>query len=100
MMNILIIDNNNKWIKNICENFVEQDYKASCIQEDILNEHVDDVGKRIKETSANVDIFFINVNLLVGRESRDNCSGIKLLKLLRFYGLNQHCVLYSFMSQE
>src|SRR5206468_2057728 len=43
-------------------------------------------------------LVFININLLIGSEYRQNQKGIELLIWLRIKGLMNHCVLYSFES--
>lgn len=65
-----------------------------------LNDQVEKLAELIVKDFNVVDLFIINVNLIAGNNNRSACCGIKLIKLLRLHGLQQHCILYSFLSRE
>ncbi len=50
--------------------------------------------------SSSVDLFIIDVHLTIGNSLLSDNLGIKLLKLLRLHDINNHVVLFSWLSRE
>lgn len=50
--------------------------------------------------SEGTDMYMINVNLRIGNSHLSENNGIKLLKLLRLNHINNHVVLYSWLSRD
>lgn len=66
----------------------------------ILHDSPENLARRVYEQHITTDLFLINVNFKTDAISRADNAGILLLKYLRLYNLEQHCVLYSFLSRE
>lgn len=66
----------------------------------ILVDKPENLVKSIFEAYSYKNLFLINVNYNYDNISHSENAGILLLKYLRLYHLNQHCVLYSFLSRE
>jgi len=58
------------------------------------------ISKNISEKISVPDIIFINCELLLNNNHRIDFSGIEILKWIRLRGVNNHCILYSFLSRE
>lgn len=99
-MNILWIDNESNWLGSIADQFEESGMVIKTLDEDELLQKPDDIGIAIFEEYAAVDLFVINVNLILPSLKRIDNAGIKLLKLIRLHNLRQHCIMYSFLSRE
>ena len=99
-MNILFVENQSPWFVDVTKAIEKQGNEVSFISEEMLKKPIDEVALIVYNYSINANIIFINANVILGKIGRNKCSGIKLLKYLRFYGKNQHCVLYSFLSKE
>ena len=61
---------------------------------------IEKIAKEIHDTHSGTELFIINANVLVSGKCRTDFAGIELLKYIRLYGMNQHVILYSFMSRE
>ena len=70
------------------------------LSDEILSKPIEEIAKEIHEKHSDTKLFIINANVLVPSRNRTDFAGIELLKLIRLYGMNQHVILYSFMSRE
>jgi CheY-like chemotaxis protein len=75
-------------------------FELRMLSEEVLAKSIEEIAREIFEKHTNTELFIINVNVLLSDGNRSDCLGIKLLKFIRLYGLNQHCMLYSFLSRE
>lgn len=100
-MNILFLENEGSWRGQCLLKLNEgATNKVDTFTDTQLNDPVEKLAELIVKDFIFVDLFIINVNMIAGNQDRSACCGIKLLKLLRLHGLNQHCILYSFLSRE
>jgi len=100
-MNILFLENEGSWRGQCLLKLNEgATHKVDTFTETQLNDPVEKLAELIVKDFIFVDLFIINVNMISGNQDRSACWGIKLIKLLRLHGLNQQCILYSFLSRE
>jgi len=100
-MNILFLENEGSWRGQCLLKLYEgATHKVDTFTDTQLNDPVEKLAELIVKDFIFVDLFIINVNMIAGNQDRAACWGIKLIKLLRLHGLNQHCILYSFLSRE
>lgn len=98
---ILVIDDNVNCVDFLCGKF-------SCAVKEEFQQLLSECGdsrtlaeKILERKYANPNcVLFINVNLIVGQEKRQNHKGIELLTWLRIKEALNHCVLYSFQNAE
>jgi len=90
-------DSNSNYLKTqlinckIIEN--ENQIKYFELESNNLGKTVKKIGEKIKDD----DIIFINCELKSNSKKRCDFLGIEILKWLRIKGLNNYCILYSFM---
>jgi CheY-like chemotaxis protein len=70
------------------------------LPKEVLSKTTAEIGKEINDRYADIDLFIICAEVLVKDKNRSDFAGIELLKFIRLYGINKHCVLYSFLSRE
>ena len=99
-MNLLWIDNVSDWLNDIADQLEETGWNVKILDENQLQQKPDDIGVTIFKEYAAVDLFLININILLPGQRRIDNAGAKLLKLIRLHNLRQHCVVYSFLSKE
>ncbi|MDP2237022.1 MAG: hypothetical protein Q8J88_11365 [Bacteroidales bacterium] len=58
------------------------------------------ISQNIYKNYSSYDLFVININYKAENIRRSQNPGIILLKYLRLKNLNQHCVIFSFLSRE
>lgn len=100
-MNILLLENEGSWRGQCVLKLNEgEQHRIDTFTDIQLKNPVEKLAELIVKDFIFIDLFIINVNLIAGNQHRSACCGIKLIKLLRLLGLNQHCMLYSFLSRE
>lgn len=100
-MNILFLENEGSWRGQCLLKLNSGNERNIDFLTDIqLSVPLEELARNFAEEFPFVDLLFINVNLLAGRSSRLECTGISLLKYIRLYHFDKHCILYSFLSRE
>lgn len=102
-MNAHIFDDNHIFLKTTLSQLTNlQGVKIYEINEiSDISVIVNNIEKSIKNNDIQIDdVFFINCELLLFSKKRQDFSGIEFLKWLRLKRINNHCVLYSFLSRE
>jgi CheY-like chemotaxis protein len=100
MIDIILIENQE------FSDFVKTKLELTNIVNIDLDRKIDIVAKKIHDKYKSINLLFIiNANVIIGSETfdkkkRSDCAGIELLKFIRLYGMNQHIILYSFLSRE
>lgn len=103
-MRKIIIDDNKSFANSIkssdndiiyTNNAFSYDYNANVIinGKSNLRELADDIIPKVIPDDV---VLFININLKIGLDKRQESKGIELLIWLRIRGVIKHCVLYSF----
>lgn len=98
-MKYIVIDDKEKFAKALCEKL---NGEHNCETKECLKfsseispaKLVDKIKKEISQD----DVILINLNLEVGKNTRQLHKGVKLLKLLRLEKYHAHCILYSFQN--
>lgn len=110
-MEIRIIDDNEEFAEKLC-NIFSGKYENNCERISLKDENGQSIdikgfediiytlSEAISKSLPSDNILFINVNLAVQNEKRQNQKGIELLAWLRIKGVMSHCVLYSFQSVD
>lgn len=100
-MNILFLENESSWRSQcLLKLNVGTTHIVDTFTQNQLNDPVEKIAELIVADFIFVDLIIINVNIIAGENDRSACCGIKLIKLLRLHGLQQRCILYSFLSRE
>lgn len=96
-MKYQLIDSNSCLMSNILH--------ISDVQSNLLNEkrllgEPEEIIHKIRKDQENIHLILIYINYKTDNLNRSDNAGILLLKYLRLYHIQQHCVLYSFLSRE
>ena len=93
-MNILFLENEGFWRGQCLLNLNSGNEHNIDVLTDIqLSVPLEELARNFAEEFPFVDLLFINVNLLVGGNSRSECTGISLFKYIRLYHFDKHCIL-------
>lgn len=98
-MQLLWIENQSKWRDELYEILLSK-FEVITISEDVLLKHEDDIATFIFREYSTVDLFIINLHVIVSGHQRLDNTGVKILKLIRLHNLRQHCIVYSFLTRE
>lgn len=94
-MKILIIDN-----QIVAKNIADK-REGIMVYDGDLSQSMETVAEDIKNRFAErADIYIIGSHAQIGNSNLSDNSGIKLLKFLRLHHIDNHVVLYSWMSRE
>lgn len=99
-MNILWIENESAWRKRTAKIIEENVGKVNVLPELLITQSIEEIAKFINENHSTTDLIIINLNLVSRGGLRTENIGVKILKFVRLYNMNQHCIIYSFLNRE
>jgi len=99
-MRLCWIENEGAWRDSGFEKLSALGFKIYTLEKNWYSDSLENLVERIMDEFSATDIFIINLNFVLSGYSRTEHLGVRLLKYLRLRGLNNHCVVYSFLTRE